>query len=94
MENRWDDYIGRLSDDVQYPLIAYLNEFPELKKKIEKRGNRLLDFDDARHTLQSVQAKTAKKLQQNAVIVVSSETNGAGGPGMCINLSMTTHNDY
>ena len=48
MENKWHDYINRLSDDVQYPLIAYLNEFPELKKKIEKRGNRLLDFDDAR----------------------------------------------
>jgi hypothetical protein len=53
MEDKWSDYTNKLSNEVQLPLISYLNEFPELKKKIEKRGNRLLDYDDARHTLES-----------------------------------------
>ena len=66
MENKWHDYIGSLCDDVQHPLIAYLNEFPELKKKIEKRGNRLLDYDDARHSLENQQNKSSKKLAISA----------------------------
>jgi len=61
VEHKWSDYIQKLVNDVQMPLISYLNEFPELKKKIEKRDNRLLDFDNARHTLESVQHKTNKK---------------------------------
>ncbi len=89
MENKWHDYIIRLSDDVQYPLIAYLNEFPELKKKIEKRGNRLLDYDDARHTLENLQIKTAKKSAQ-ASVTVSNETNGNGGSGAGSSSSTST----
>lgn len=83
MENKWCDYIARLSDDVQYPLIAYLNEFPELKKKIEKRGNRLLDYDDARHTLANLQNKSSKKIH-------SPIENGNGGGGSSSSTSTTS----
>ena len=61
IEIKWNEYVDKLVNDVQSPLVAYLNEFPELKKKIEKRDNRLLDFDNARHTLESVQHKTSKR---------------------------------
>lgn len=61
IENKWKDYINKLVNDVQMPLISYLNEFPELKKKIEKRDNRLLDFDNARHTLEGAQNRNNKK---------------------------------
>jgi amphiphysin len=65
MEIKWNDYLSKLINEVQSPLIAYLNEFPELKKKIEKRDNRLLDYDNARHTLEAAQHKSTKKqLQQ------------------------------
>ena len=60
-ENKWSDYVDKLVNNVQMPLVSYLNEFPEIKKKIEKRDNRLLDFDNARHNLESVQHKTNKK---------------------------------
>lgn len=61
IEDKWSDYINKLVNDVQMPLISYLNEFPELKKKIDKRDNRLLDYDNARHTLEGVQNKNVKK---------------------------------
>jgi len=61
MEAKWTEYLNRLYKDVQLPLVSYLNEFPELKKKIEKRCNRLLDYDNARHSLESAQNKSIKK---------------------------------
>lgn len=87
-ENKWHDYINSLSDDVQHPLIAYLNEFPELKKKIEKRGNRLLDYDDARHTLENLQNKTSKKaLLQNGE---GANANGGGGSSSSTSTTSST----
>lgn len=67
IEIKWNEYVDKLVNDVQSPLVAYLNEFPELKKKIEKRDNRLLDFDNARHTLESVQHKTSKRSGANTL---------------------------
>ncbi len=61
IEYKWLDYLARLNNDVQLPLIAYSNEFPELKKKIEKRANRLIDYDNARQALLNIQNKTAKQ---------------------------------
>lgn len=37
LEDKWTEYLNQLYKDVQLPLMSYLNEFPELKKKIEKR---------------------------------------------------------
>ncbi len=62
IEYKWLDYLARLNNDVQLPLIAYSNEFPELKKKIEKRTNRLIDYDNARQALLNIQNKTAKHI--------------------------------
>lgn len=61
VEDKWDNYLGKLVNEVQQPLVSYLNEFPELKKKIEKRHNRLLDFDNARHTLEAANHKSNKR---------------------------------
>ena len=78
IEHKWAEYMTRLGNDVQLPLIAYLNEFPELKKKIEKRCNRLLDYDDARHTLESMQHKSAKR-QPFATTATATLSGGGGG---------------
>lgn len=77
MELRWSEYLTRLYKDVQLPLMSYLNEFPELKKKIEKRCNRLLDYDNARHSLESAQSKSMKKniLNLNSIGGVGGLTN-------------------
>ena len=61
MEIKWSEYLNKLINQVQLPLMGYLSEFPEYKKRIEKRANRLLDYDDARHTLEGAQNKSAKK---------------------------------
>ena len=79
VEHKWSDYIQKLINDVQMPLISYLNEFPELKKKIEKRDNRLLDFDNARHTLEGVQHKTNKKNSGSATLANSAALSAMSG---------------
>jgi len=61
------------------PLISYLNEFPELKKKIEKRDNRLLDFDNARHNLQGITHKTNKKNNNSATLSISANPSAMAG---------------
>lgn len=88
MENKWNDYMNKLINDVQSPLIAYLNEFPELKKKIEKRDNRLLDYDNARHTLESAQLKTTRK--QNSTLNSNSLLPSQTSPSASIPASSLT----
>ncbi len=61
VDDKWTNHLGTLVNEVQQPLVSYLNEFPELKKKIEKRHNRLLDFDNARHTLEAAHHKSIKR---------------------------------
>ncbi|CAF0851670.1 unnamed protein product [Brachionus calyciflorus] len=75
IEIKWADYLAKLHKDVQLPLISYLNEFPEHKKKIEKRCNRLLDYDNARHNLENAQIKTSKKNSQNSQTMSNNNNN-------------------
>lgn len=89
MELKWIDYINRLANDVQSPLVAYLNEFPELKKKIEKRENRLLDYDEARHTLESVQTKSLKKSSPNGTSNGSNSLTSNNNPNLNQNVTST-----
>lgn len=77
LEIKWAEYLAKLHTDVQLPLISYLNEFPEHKKKIEKRYNRLLDYDNARHTLQNAEHKTSKKIGQNAHSTINNTSAGS-----------------
>ena len=77
LEIKWSDYLAKLHKDVQLPLSSYLNEFPEHKKKIEKRYNRLLDYDSARHTLQNAEHKTSKKLGQSTHSTINNTSAGS-----------------
>ena len=42
-------------DQVLIPLNTYQGQFPEMRKKIEKRGRKLIDFDKERHNVQTLQ---------------------------------------
>lgn len=64
-------------NEVQQPLVSYLNEFPELKKKIDKRHNRLLDFDNARHTLDAANHKSNKRTSASNANAISSTLSQA-----------------
>ena len=45
-----------LADQVLIPLNTYQGQFPEMRKKIEKRGRKLIDYDKERHNVQTLQA--------------------------------------
>lgn len=55
-EMLWADLAHKLSDQVLIPLNTYQGQFPEMRKKIEKRGRKLIDFDKERHNVQTLQA--------------------------------------
>jgi hypothetical protein len=102
MEAKWAEYLNTVHKEVQLPLVSYLNEFPELKKKIEKRHNRLLDFDSARHTLESVQHKTNKKMilmqqqqqqQQQTLASASHTATSTGSSSNSSSNSSSTNNN-
>ncbi|XP_049869851.1 myc box-dependent-interacting protein 1 isoform X2 [Pectinophora gossypiella] len=61
MEMLWQDFSHKLGDQVLIPLNTYTNQFPEVRKKIEKRGRKLVDYDSQRHSFQNLQANAAKR---------------------------------
>ncbi|XP_055915950.1 amphiphysin isoform X3 [Eupeodes corollae] len=60
-ESLWLDFSHKLTDQVLIPLCTYTNQFPEMKKKVEKRNRKLIDYDGQRHSFQSVQASASKR---------------------------------
>ncbi|XP_013142004.1 PREDICTED: amphiphysin [Papilio polytes] len=61
MEMLWQDFSHKLGDQVLIPINTYTNQFPEVRKKIEKRGRKLVDYDGQRHSFQNLQANAAKR---------------------------------
>ncbi|XP_031625583.1 amphiphysin isoform X2 [Contarinia nasturtii] len=61
MDSLWQDFSHKLGDQVLIPLNTYTAQFPEMKKKIEKRNRKLIDYDGQRHSFQSLQASSAKR---------------------------------
>merc|ERR1712121_393152 len=51
------EWVGQdmLYDQVVIPLNTYQAQFPEMRKKIDKRGRKLIDFDAERHAVQQMQ---------------------------------------
>merc|ERR1712172_486273 len=54
-EMLWADLAHKLSDQVVIPLNTYQAQFPEMRKKIDKRGRKLIDYDAERHNVQQMQ---------------------------------------
>merc|ERR1712112_144724 len=61
-EMLWADLAHKLSDQVVIPLNTYQAQFPEMRKKIDKRGRKLIDFD-AEEVFQSETAKVYSELE-------------------------------
>ncbi|KAJ0178608.1 hypothetical protein K1T71_005383 [Dendrolimus kikuchii] len=61
MEMLWQDFSHKLGDQVLIPLNTYTNQFPEVRKKVEKRGRKLVDYDGQRHSFQNLQANATKR---------------------------------
>ncbi|KAL5285793.1 BIN1 family protein [Megaselia abdita] len=57
----WQDFSHKLGDQVLIPLNTYTAQFPDMKKKIEKRNRKLIDYDSQRHSFQNLQANASKR---------------------------------
>ncbi|KAK8727301.1 hypothetical protein OTU49_009802, partial [Cherax quadricarinatus] len=51
----WTDFCHKVQDQTLAPLTAYHQQFPEVRKKIDKRGRKLVDYDSQRHQLENLQ---------------------------------------
>ncbi|XP_012268918.1 amphiphysin isoform X2 [Athalia rosae] len=61
MDMLWQDFTHKLADQVLVPLNTYQSQFPEMRKKIDKRGRKLVDYDGQRHSFQSLQGNPKKR---------------------------------
>ncbi|XP_044005347.1 amphiphysin isoform X6 [Aphidius gifuensis] len=61
LETLWSEFTLKLADQVLIPLNTYQSQFPEMKKKIDKRGRKLVDYDGQRHNFQSLQCNPKKR---------------------------------
>ncbi|XP_058791094.1 amphiphysin isoform X2 [Phymastichus coffea] len=57
----WQDFAHKLADQVLVPLNTYQSQFPEMRKKIDKRGRKLVDYDSQRHNFQALQCNPKKR---------------------------------
>lgn len=61
LEIYWEELCHKVNDQVTIPLSTYLSQFSEIRAKIAKRGRKLVDYDSARHTVESLETKSGKK---------------------------------
>ncbi|VEN56300.1 unnamed protein product [Callosobruchus maculatus] len=57
----WQEFSHKLADQVLLPLNTYQSQFPEMRKKIDKRNRKLIDYDSQRHSFQALQANSSKR---------------------------------
>uniref|UniRef100_H3CAU1 Amphiphysin n=1 Tax=Tetraodon nigroviridis TaxID=99883 RepID=H3CAU1_TETNG len=56
----WEDFHNKLVDSTLLNLDAYLLHFPDLKGRVAKRSRKLIDYDSARHHLETLQMSGMK----------------------------------
>ncbi|XP_054623804.1 amphiphysin isoform X2 [Dunckerocampus dactyliophorus] len=56
----WENFHNKLVDSTLLNLDEYLLQFPDLKNRVAKRSRKLIDFDSARHHVETLQASGMK----------------------------------
>ncbi|KAI1902057.1 hypothetical protein AGOR_G00040800 [Albula goreensis] len=56
----WEDFHQKLVDSSLITLDTYLAQFPDIKNRVSKRSRKLIDYDSARHHLETLQASTMR----------------------------------
>ncbi|XP_059915011.1 amphiphysin isoform X7 [Gadus macrocephalus] len=56
----WEDFHNKLVDSTLLNLDGYLTQFPDLKTRVAKRSRKLIDYDSARHHMETLQASGMK----------------------------------
>uniref|UniRef100_A0A1B6CJ06 Uncharacterized protein n=1 Tax=Clastoptera arizonana TaxID=38151 RepID=A0A1B6CJ06_9HEMI len=73
IEMLWQDFSHKLADQVLIPLNTYQAQFPEMRKKIDKRGRKLVDYDSQRHHSQSLQGSSTLKKRDEIKVAKARE---------------------
>ncbi|XP_069367074.1 amphiphysin isoform X2 [Paralichthys olivaceus] len=56
----WEDFHNKLVDSTLLNLDEYLQQFPDLKTRVAKRSRKLIDYDSARHHVETLQTSGMK----------------------------------
>ncbi|XP_059200547.1 amphiphysin isoform X4 [Centropristis striata] len=56
----WEDFHNKLVDSTLLNLDGYLLQFPDLKTRVAKRSRKLIDYDSARHHVETLQISGMK----------------------------------
>ncbi|CAJ1073231.1 amphiphysin isoform X8 [Xyrichtys novacula] len=56
----WEDFHNKLVDSTLLNLDSYLQQFPDLKTRVSKRSRKLIDYDSARHHVETLQLSGMK----------------------------------
>ncbi|KAK7163202.1 hypothetical protein R3I93_007290 [Phoxinus phoxinus] len=56
----WEDFHQKLVDSTINNLETYLIQFPDLKTRVAKRSRKLIDYDSARHHLETLQTSAMR----------------------------------
>ncbi|XP_034038542.1 amphiphysin [Thalassophryne amazonica] len=56
----WEDFHNKVVDSTLLNLDEYLLHFPDLKNRVAKRSRKLIDYDSARHHVETLQASGMK----------------------------------
>uniref|UniRef100_A0A671Z4W1 Amphiphysin n=1 Tax=Sparus aurata TaxID=8175 RepID=A0A671Z4W1_SPAAU len=56
----WEDFHNKLVDSTLLNLDEYLQQFPDLKTRVSKRSRKLIDYDSARHHVETLQMSGMK----------------------------------
>ncbi|XP_066440997.1 amphiphysin isoform X2 [Eleutherodactylus coqui] len=67
----WEDFHQKLVDGALLTLDTYLGQFPDIKNRIAKRSRKLVDYDSARHHLESLQ--NAKRRDEGRITKAEEE---------------------
>ncbi|XP_054465196.1 bridging integrator 2a [Anoplopoma fimbria] len=73
----WNDLEVKLLDQAVHNMETYVNQFPDVREKVAKRGRKLVDYDSSLHHLESLQ--TAKKRDDVKINKAKEEMNAAKG---------------
>ncbi|XP_051943940.1 amphiphysin isoform X1 [Hippocampus zosterae] len=56
----WENFHNKLVDSTLLNLDGYLQQFPDLKTRVAKRSRKLIDYDSARHHVETLQLSGMK----------------------------------
>ncbi|XP_048873564.1 bridging integrator 2a isoform X2 [Brienomyrus brachyistius] len=75
-ERLWSNFEEKLADGCIRIMDNYMNQFPEIKEKVAKRGRKLVDYDSSRHHLDMLY--NSKKKDEAKIAKAQEDSNLAG----------------